>query len=166
MTLISHAGPYGRFIETERRTSIEQIKVPVSLGAVLAIETMQEPWSNLEDKENLSILKNVFSTFSNKTSVFFQHWNEQVFSYPNLHCLVGQIQFQKPTLVGTTYQMPNRSLRVSSAEIKILGITWLKFHLMSPAASICFYKIILHLVWSKLAWNAVQLICAIAARTG
>ena len=143
---------------------------------------MQEPWSNLEDKENLSILKNVFSSrvdpyiftsivpelldWSNKTSVFFQHWNQQVFSYPNLHCLVGQIQFQKPTVVGTTYQMPNRSLRVSSAEIKILGITWLKFHLMSPAASICFYKIILHLVWSKLAWNAVQLICAIATRTG
>ena len=89
MTLVSHASPYGRFIETERRTSIEQIKAPVSLGAVLAIETMQEPWSNLEDKENLSILKNVFSSrvdpyiftsivpelldWSNKTSVFFQH---------------------------------------------------------------------------------------------
>ena len=143
---------------------------------------MQEPWSNLEDKENLSILKNVFSSrvdpyiftsivpelldWSNKTSVFFQHWNQQAFSYPSLHCLVGQIQFQKPTLVGMTNQMPNRSLRVASAEIKILGITWLKFHLMSPAASICFYKIILHLVWSKLAWDAVQLICAIAAQTG
>ena len=42
------------------RNFIEWIKVPIFLEAVLAIEIMQEPQSNLEEKVNPSILKDDF----------------------------------------------------------------------------------------------------------
>ena len=41
--------------------SIERIKAPIFLEAILAIEIMQEPQSNLEEKVNSSILKDNFS---------------------------------------------------------------------------------------------------------
>ena len=49
---------------------------------------------------------------------------------------------------------------------KIQGRGWLKFRLMSSAASICSYKIIPYWVWSKLSWNTVQLIYAIVVQIG
>ena len=49
---------------------------------------------------------------------------------------------------------------------KIQGRGWLKFRLMSSAASICSYKIIPYRVWSKLSWKTVQLIYAIVVQTG
>ena len=41
----------------EKKNFIERIKVPIFLKAVLAIVIMQEPQSNLEEKNNPSILK-------------------------------------------------------------------------------------------------------------
>ena len=38
---------------------------------------------------------------------FFQQWNQQATSCPNLPCLVDQIQVQKLILVVTTDQMPD-----------------------------------------------------------
>ena len=44
------------------RNFTEQIKAPISLEAVLVIEIMKEPQSNLEEKVNPSILKDDFSS--------------------------------------------------------------------------------------------------------
>ena len=64
MNTVFHAWPYGRFIEIRatsgERNFIEWIKAPIFLEAVLAIETMQEPQSSLEEKVNPSILKIIF----------------------------------------------------------------------------------------------------------
>ena len=52
-----------RYRATSGKTNfIERIKAPIFLDAVLAIETMEEPQSNLEEKVNLSILKYYFSS--------------------------------------------------------------------------------------------------------
>ena len=43
MTTVFHAKPYGRFIEvrtTSRERNLEQIKAPIFLEAVLAIDTL------------------------------------------------------------------------------------------------------------------------------
>ena len=42
------------------RSFIEQIKAPIFLGVVLAIEIMSDPQSNLDEKDNPSILKDDF----------------------------------------------------------------------------------------------------------
>ena len=39
------------------RNVVERINAPIFLEAILAIETLQEPQSNLEEKDNPSILK-------------------------------------------------------------------------------------------------------------
>ena len=53
MTTVFHAWPYGRFIGIQsnlrRKKLLEQIKAPIFLEAVLAIEIMLEPQSNLEE---------------------------------------------------------------------------------------------------------------------
>ena len=50
-----------RYRATSReRSFIEQIKAPIFLGVVLAIEIMSEPQSNLDEKDNPSILKDDF----------------------------------------------------------------------------------------------------------
>ena len=55
---------YGRFKKIQsnlRRKKLQRtIKSPVFLEAVLAIETMQEPQSDLEEKVNPSVLKDDF----------------------------------------------------------------------------------------------------------
>ena len=64
---------YGRFIKDHpQRNFRELIKAPIFLEAVLAIETMQEPQSNLNEKEGPSILRDDFSSrtdLSNFTSI-------------------------------------------------------------------------------------------------
>ena len=66
MTTVFHTWPYGRFIEREsnltRKNFIERINAPILLEAVLAIDIIQEPQSNLEEKVNHSILKDDFSS--------------------------------------------------------------------------------------------------------
>ena len=65
MTTVFHEWSFGRFIEIEtsgERNFIERIKAPICLEAVLAIEIMQEPQSNLEKKVNPSNLKDYFSS--------------------------------------------------------------------------------------------------------
>ena len=47
---------------SEERNFVERIKTPIFLEVVLAIEIMQEPQPNLEEKVNPSILKDYFST--------------------------------------------------------------------------------------------------------
>ena len=67
MTTVFHARLYGRFtkikskqILIEQINFIEQIKAPIFLEAVLAID-MSEPQSNLGEIDNPSILKDDFS---------------------------------------------------------------------------------------------------------
>ena len=55
---------------SEERNFIERMKAPIFLEAVLAIDTMQEPQSNLEDKVNPSILKD---DYFSKTDPSFSH---------------------------------------------------------------------------------------------
>ena len=66
MTTVFYARLYCRFIEIQatsvERNFIEQIKAPIFLEAVLAIEIMKEPQSNLEEKVNPIILKDDFSS--------------------------------------------------------------------------------------------------------
>ena len=70
------------------RNFIERIKAPIFLEAVLAIETMLEPQSNLEEKVNPSILKDDFSSrkdpSSFKTIVFLDRSNETSVVFPAL----------------------------------------------------------------------------------
>ena len=54
---------------SEERNSIKRIKAPNFLEAVLAIEILQEPQSNLEGKDNPTILKDDFP--SRKDPSFF-----------------------------------------------------------------------------------------------
>ena len=108
------------------RNFTEGIKAPILLQAVLAIEIIKEPQSNLEEKVNPSILKDDFSsridpciftsiapvllvTGQIKTVGFFQHWNQQATSCPTTQCLVDQIQAQKQILVVVTDQMPDHT---------------------------------------------------------
>ena len=48
---------------------------------------------------------------------FFQHWSQQATSCPNLHCLVGQIQIQQPTIVVVIWCLIK--LRLESSIISI-----------------------------------------------
>ena len=56
MITVSQARPYGRFIEI--KSNVRRERLQFLLEAVLAIEKMQEPQSNLEKKEGA-----VFSSF-------------------------------------------------------------------------------------------------------
>ena len=83
MTTTFHAWPYGRFIEIQSNLRRKKrIKAPIFLETVLAIEIMQEPQSNLEDKVNPSILKVDFSSrtdpsiFTSITPVLLDWSNE------------------------------------------------------------------------------------------
>ena len=60
---------HGRMVDLWRcrassgeRNFVERIKAPIFLEAVLAIEIMQEPQSNLEKKVDSNILKDDFSS--------------------------------------------------------------------------------------------------------
>ena len=68
-TTVFYAWPYSRFIEIQEtsgeRYLIEQIKAPIFLEVVLAMEMMYEPQSNLEEKLKPSILKDDFSSRTN-----------------------------------------------------------------------------------------------------
>ena len=46
---------------------MERIKAPIFLEAVLAIEIIQEPQYNLEEKVNCSILKDDFSSRTDRS---------------------------------------------------------------------------------------------------
>ena len=61
MTTVFHTWVYdiSRAISGERNLT-EQIKAPIFLEVVLAIEIMKEPQSNLEEKLNPSILGMIF----------------------------------------------------------------------------------------------------------
>ena len=71
MATVFHVRLYGRFIEIKskflERNLIELIKAPYFFKAVLAIELMQEPQSNLEENYSSGILKNDFSSRANPT---------------------------------------------------------------------------------------------------
>ena len=58
--------PSERFMEMSRKSKernfTEKINAPILLEAVLAIVAMPEPWSNLEKKDNSSVLKDNFSS--------------------------------------------------------------------------------------------------------
>ena len=88
MTTVFYAWTYRA--TSGERNFIEPIKVSIFLGVVLAIDIMQEPQTNLEEKVNPSILKQ--SHFCTSTQ-----------------CLVDQIEVQKPILVVTTDQMPDQT---------------------------------------------------------
>ena len=65
VTTVFHTWAYGGFIKIQsnrERYFIEWIKAPIFLEAVLAIEIMSEPQSNLEEKVDPSILKNNISS--------------------------------------------------------------------------------------------------------
>ena len=112
-----------RFMEMSRKSKernfTEKINAPVLLEAVLAIVAMPEPWSNLEKKDNSSVLKDNFSSreiyslshqqnqsySKNQMKVeFSQYWIQQTTSYPSPQCLVGKIKVHKPTQAVTTNQ--------------------------------------------------------------
>ena len=61
MTIVFHARLYNRFTEIKstfrKKNFVEQIKVPIYLEAVFVTGTMQESQSNLEEKDNYSLLK-------------------------------------------------------------------------------------------------------------
>ena len=46
--------------KSKERNFTEKINAPILLEAVLAIVAMPEPWSNLEKKDNSSVLKDNF----------------------------------------------------------------------------------------------------------
>ena len=86
MTTVFHGWTYGRFIEIQsnsvERNFIERIKVQNFMEAVLAIEIMQKPQSNLEEKVNRSILKdNFFSrtdpSIFTSTAPALLHWSNK-----------------------------------------------------------------------------------------
>ena len=52
-----------------KRNFIEQIRAPIFLEAVLAIQKMYEPQSNLEEKVNPSILKPIHFHINRTTVV-------------------------------------------------------------------------------------------------
>ena len=52
---------------------IERIRAPIFLETVLAVEIMQEPQSNLEEKDNLSILKDDFFSRTTRSFVRYSH---------------------------------------------------------------------------------------------
>ena len=58
MTKVFHARPYGRSKEPESNLRRKKLKrTSIFLDAVLAIEIMKEPQSNLEEKNNPSNFK-------------------------------------------------------------------------------------------------------------
>ena len=93
----------------------------IFLEAVLAIEKMEEPQSNLEEKVNpIILIKDEFfsrtdpSIFTSISPVFFRLAKENWLSFfsneinkllPSPQYLVGQIQVQTPILVVATDQM-------------------------------------------------------------
>ena len=62
MTTVFHTWSYDRFIEIQSNLRKKKLHRTNQGSNFLAIETMQEPRSNLEEKANLSILKDVFSS--------------------------------------------------------------------------------------------------------
>ena len=95
--------------KSKERNFTEKINAPILLEAVLAIVAMPEPWSNLEKKDNSSVLKDNFSSreiyslshqqnqsySKNQMKVeFSQYWIQQTTSYPNPQCLVGNLHFK------------------------------------------------------------------------
>ena len=105
------------------RNFIERIKAPIFLDAVLAIEIMWEPQTNVEEKVNSSILKYYFSSrtdpsiFNPIEPVLLDRSNETSWVFPALkskshflpQCLADQIQVHKPIQVVVTDQMPDHT---------------------------------------------------------
>ena len=106
------------------RIFIEQIKALIFLEAISAIQIMQEPQSNLEEKLNPSILKDDFSSrtdppifLSIAPVVKLFKPNQLSFSSneinkplpANSQYFVDQTQVQKPILVVATDQMPDHT---------------------------------------------------------
>ena len=72
---------------------MERIKTPIFSKAVLAVEIMQEPQSNWEEKDSLSILKDIFvsgtdpSIFTSVAPVLLDWSNERSWISPSLKSL-------------------------------------------------------------------------------
>ena len=66
MRTIFYARPHGHFhryrATSGERNFTERIKAPIFLDVVLTIEIMQEPQSYLEEKDNLMVFKDDFSS--------------------------------------------------------------------------------------------------------
>ena len=104
---------------SRKRNFIKQTKALIFLEAVLAIEMMQEPRSNLEEKGNPNILKDDFSSrpdpsiFTSIAPVLLDGSNKTIWILPTLksksHFLPqkDQVQVEKSILVVATDQMPD-----------------------------------------------------------
>ena len=133
MTTVFHSWLYGRFMEKQsnlRRKKLHRTnQVSNFLGGSFSsrdnvkatIQFRRENQSQhlkrcfLFKTRPIHIPINSISTIrpiKTKQAEFFQHLNQQATSCPSLHCLVDQIQFQLPTLVVATYQMPDHALRI------------------------------------------------------
>ena len=104
---------------------MEKIKALILLEAVLVIEIMSEPQSNLEQKVNPCNLKYYFSSrtdpyiftsieslsmnWSNETSRVFPAMKSTSHFLPQSPLYVDQIQNQKPIHVVATDQMPDHT---------------------------------------------------------
>ena len=126
MITVFHARLFCRFIE---RNFTERIKASIFLEAVLAIEIILKPQSNLEEngissilsddffsKTDLSILPSIGPVFldrSSKQVEFSQLWKQQIISCPSSQCLKDQIQDKQPTLVVATDKMPDGRLQIT-----------------------------------------------------
>ena len=118
----SIARAYVRFTEIKsnfRRKKLHRANKGSKLLAhiTFVMETMQEVKSNLEEKDNFSILKDdsfffffrsgpihfqinrrSYQTGQIKQAGYFQHRNQQATSQPSPFCLIGQIQIEKLNL--------------------------------------------------------------------
>ena len=129
MTTVLYACPYSIYIEIQNNLRREKLhrtnQGSKFLGSSFSNKDNIRPQSNLEEKVNPNIFKDEFSSQthpsiftaiapvlldrSNKTSEFFQYWNQQTISYPRPQCLIDQIQVQQPILVAATDQMPDHT---------------------------------------------------------
>ena len=113
-----------------RKNLIESIKAPIFLEAILAIDIMLRPQSNLEEKENPSILKNRPIVLKNRPIHFHMNSTSVIrpvkrnkFSFSRIEIsrivsqvrfkfqIQGQTQVQKPDIVVATNQMPDHKRR-------------------------------------------------------
>ena len=121
---------HGRMVDLQRyratsgeRNFIERIKAPIFLEEVLATEIMYEPQSNLEEKVNLSILKDNFSSRTgpihfhiiSTSAIRLVKQNQLNFSSTEMNKPLSQSTVshrsdsKKPILDAARDQMPDRT---------------------------------------------------------
>ena len=129
MTTVFRPGSYGIFIEIQnnlRRNKFHRANKDSNfLGGSFGNRDNEEPQSNLEEKDNPSILEDDFSSRKDP-SIFTSiapalwpvKWNQLSFSNVEINkpllatvqnFLVDKIQVQKPVLVAATDQMPGHT---------------------------------------------------------